>query len=481
MLERGRRIYIPNSADAQSRRVGQILKARGVEVTSATGSVNSAPNGEDGENERFDAAVDSDAMLQRMRRADLVMASPAGIDDDVEIETARREGIDVVDRTTVMEALFDQHWVIGVTGTHGRGTVTSMLAWILECDGREPGFLLSARSLDFDASTRDSSGRWFIVELDERIDSRRSLACDFVICNFLELADADELKQTVASMARFFESNRRLKESFVNLDCMGNRKLVRRLAMRPTGYAVEHRTEFRADDISDGEPCRAFQALHRDRPIGEFTLQIAGHYNVVNALGAIACAHRIGVGTDIIADALQTYRGLENRYTVARGGGVTLVKDRGRRPAQMESVVDTTRRDADGRVLVVFQPPDAGWIDAQARQGAEAVGKADYIAVLDAADEVSEPGPTERTTALMDALCQPPENAHYVADPTRLVSHLTERVEPGDALVFFGNDSFLRRADHVQAELAARAAKTEPEKEQPPLDGPLVEGDDEND
>lgn len=374
---------------------------------------------------------------------------------------------------TTPDAIDATDITIAVTGTHGRGTVASMIAWILEADGREPGFRFSTQAINFDEQTRPGKGRWFVVELEDPSKPKQPHRFDYVVCNYLDLvaSEGDSQADVVGRMRRFLESNRALKESFVNLDCKGTRQLVEQAALRPTGYALQHRAEFRAGVIEgdNADDIIELRAAHRDDPLGSFELSIPGSYNAINALGAVAVASRLGVAPEVIADALRDYRGLQNRYAVSSGGGVTIIKDFVQNPAALRRVVRSTASGTEQNVIAVWAGDDTG-VEAAVDDYADAFRDCHQVFVLGRDDMFP-------ADALVGAIRERGVDADVVAEQS-VVDRVVEHAGAGDRIAFLGDDAFLKQADHVQAEFVARAGQAPPEQQQQRFDSPLNEGDD---
>lgn len=467
------RIHVSGVGDGTMTALARIFHRRGARVSAS--AVRRTPAVE--ALAQLGVAVVSQPNEEVLGDTGLVIHPAGRTADDAAMRLAERHGIDTLDEGAALVQMAKGHRTIAVTGTHGRATVTSMIAWILECAGFQPGFALSSRAHNFGAEGRDATDEWFVFELDERLACHREVQLDYAVCNFLELVPSTYYRgvdDIVAAMRNCLESNRRLKELFVNLDCLGNRELIRGAALRPTGYGLDHHTEFRAEllDPPDGGGYR-FEAFHRDDRLRRFELSIPGRYNVVNALGAVAVAARLRVDIEVIAEALSSYQGLENRYTVATGGGVTIVKDFARHPVGVGRVVSSERRGFDGTLVGVFAPSRPETTPVDVEQFAPALADCDEVVVVDRFER------RDRLEALADELRRTGSTTVRFGDPGEpLAEQLADSVRPGDKLLFFGDEDFLGDADHVQAELASRAARTEPEAEQRRFDSPLTEGDD---
>lgn len=368
---------------------------------------------------------------------------------------------------------------IGVTGTHGKGAVAGMLAWILECAGWQPGFRVGGVLDNFGSSSRAPSGRWMVVEVDEQDRSQLREPTDYFVCNFLEFerggGEPDPLAEAIADIIASLAKNERLKEAFINLDCDGNRRLCERIGLRPTGYAVEHRAEFHAHVHGEADSPIEFQAYHRNEALGEFELGLSGRYNVVNALGALAVARRLGVEREAIVQGLATYAGMQSRLKGASGGGVTIVKERPRAAEEVGRLVDAQRDRVDkGRVWGVLEAhPDV--VDAsEPKAWARAASGLEDVLVT--AGSARDQG---RAQAFAATLREAGVEARHLGDETQLHQALLERVEAGDSVIFLGAEQLFRLADRFLAEVTSRAQTSEPRAAQPKVSGPFeVSNDD---
>jgi len=410
--------------------------------------------------------------------ADVVVKSTAIPEDNLELEVAREREKRIVHRSELLDWLISDDRTIGVTGTHGKGTVSSMIAWILETAGWEPGFVIGGILENFDTNARDADGEWMVVEIDESDGTHHNFSPDYVVCNFLELDHLnyyDDLDDIIGSMVEYIEDNERLKEAFVNLDCDGNRKLVERVDLRPTGYSTNHPSEFRGELLGREQLPIRFEGCRRQTSFGEFELDLPGFYNVVNAMGAIAVCRRIGVDLEAIREGLRTYAGVENRFTISSGGGVTIVKDYVSHPTGIRKVIESARGLADGRIITVFKPYRYTLIDYLEDEYGEAFQEADHSVITEmyAADE--DPIPGVDTHTVVDSIEDYGVPVTYVPDEEEIEPTLHEGVEPGDVVIFFGGDDFFRMAEQFEAELAQSAEQTAEAAEQPRVDGPLVD------
>ena len=255
--------------------------------------------------------------------------------------------------------------VLAVAGTHGKTTTTSMLAWILEQAGLEPGFLVGGVPMNFGLSARLGKGSCFVIEADEYDTAFFDKRSKFVhyrprtaVLNNLEFDHADIFDDLAAIERQFHHLVRTVPRSgrvVVN----GLEESLQRVLnagcwseVRSFGAAV--------DDFSAiGEP-GAFDALRRGEKAGRVEWELGGVHNQLNALAAIAAAEHVGVDPAAAAQALASFRNVRRRMELrGEAGGVRVYDDFAHHPTAIRTTVDGLRRQLGpqgGRILAVFEP-----------------------------------------------------------------------------------------------------------------------------
>jgi UDP-N-acetylmuramate: L-alanyl-gamma-D-glutamyl-meso-diaminopimelate ligase len=264
--------------------------------------------------------------------------------------------------------------VLAVAGTHGKTTTTSMLAWILEHAGKQPGFLVGGVPLNFGVSARlgaparPEAASLFVIEADEYDTAFFDKRSKFVhyrprtaILNNLEFDHADifadlaaierqfhHLVRTVPSTGRVVVNG--LEESLARVLAQGCWSEVRTF-----GAAV-------SDFTAQGEPSD-FAVLQAGQVVAQVQWAIGGVHNQLNALAAIAAAQHVGVAPDVAAQALDSFENVKRRMEVRgkvlkEGGSITVYDDFAHHPTAIRTTVNGLRRQigAKARILAIFEP-----------------------------------------------------------------------------------------------------------------------------
>lgn len=298
---------------------------------------------------------------------------------------SRARAADGTPRYPLMEAILDQglrytsgpQWlaenvlqgrhVLAVAGTHGKTTTTSMLAWILEHAGLQPGFLIGGVSLNFGVSARLGNMARpltpFVIEADEYDTAFFDKRSKFIhyrprtaILNNLEFDHAD-IFDDLAAIERQFHHLVRTIPSTGRIVTNGLEESLARVLhqgcwseVRSFGAAV---SDFRAE----GEPTR-FDVLEQGHRVAQVHWEVGGVHNQLNALAAIAAAQHVGVTPVTAALALREFRNVKRRMEVLGiANGITVYDDFAHHPTAIRTTIDGLRRQVGKqRILAVFEP-----------------------------------------------------------------------------------------------------------------------------
>ena len=253
--------------------------------------------------------------------------------------------------------------VLAVAGTHGKTTTTSMLAWVLEQAGLQPGFLVGGVPLNFGVSARLGSSPYFVIEADEYDTAFFDKRSKFVhyrprtaILNNLEFDHAD-IFDDLAAIERQFHHLVRTVPGSGRVVVNGLEESLTRVLTQGCWSEVRTFGSAVSDFVAQGEPSQ-FQVLQAGQSVAEVHWAIGGVHNQLNALAAIAAAEHVGVSPAVAAQALASFENVKRRMEV-RGtvNGVTVYDDFAHHPTAIRTTVNGLRRQVgQARILAVFEP-----------------------------------------------------------------------------------------------------------------------------
>lgn len=262
------------------------------------------------------------------------------------------------------ENVLRHKWVLAVAGTHGKTTTASMLAWILEDAGLNPGFLIGGVPLNFGLSARVTASKFFAIEADEYDTAFFDKRSKFVhyhprtaVLNNLEYDHADIFPDLGAIETQFHHLVRTVPANGLVV-ANGREASLQRVIERGCWTPVE----WLARD--DGWTCGAadrdgsFDVALRGKRIARLEWDLLGEHNQHNALAAIAAARHAGVTAVDAVDALSRFQNVKRRMEV-KGSvrGVTVYDDFAHHPTAIDTTVGGLRARVGGeRILAVLEP-----------------------------------------------------------------------------------------------------------------------------
>ncbi len=334
---------------------------------------------------------------------------------------------------------------LAVAGTHGKTTTTTILAYLLQAAGREPGFLIGGVAEDFGVSARIGQGREFVVEADEYDTAFFDKRSKFVhyrplvaILNNLEYDHADIFPDVAAIQRQFHHLVRTVPgrgRLIVNGEdarlaevlAMGCWTPVERFGFDP---ALEWSARLLEQDGS------AFAVLHRGAEVAQVRWPLLGRHNVLNGLAALAAAHAVGVDVAAVAPALAGFHSVKRRLEViGQARGVTIYDDFAHHPTAIHTTLEGLRAKVGAARIVVAMEPRSNSM----RLGAHAQALAPSLDIADAVVFLARPELPWDAAGVIAAVRG---DAQAVADTDALLARLGGAVRDGDHVVFMSNGGF---------------------------------------
>jgi len=298
--------------------------------------------------------------------ANIVVRSSAIPDDNVESKAAAVSGIPVLTRKDYFPKFFSNNQVIGIAGTHGKTSTTSMTAWMLTALGINPGFIIGSESINLGTNASSGKSNLFIIEADEYDHMFWGLECQIAVITSIE-HDHHDCSPTPGSYYQaFIGFVDRMKREGILIACTDDpevsevAKYARKKGITVVSYSLEdtksdyHAKEFQVT-TSIGYSFSLFEG--RDHLV-DISLSVPGKHNILNSIATMIIAKLLFQDLHKAAQTLNDYLGSQRRFQVkGEVDGVLIVDDYGHHPTEIKTTLEGAKASyPDRRIIAVWEP-----------------------------------------------------------------------------------------------------------------------------
>ena len=379
---------------------------------------------------------------------DFVTGSPAIAESNIEYQKARDLNIRVLSRAETLASICRCATSVGVAGTHGKTTTSSMLTTILLGAGKNPSYLIGGDVISLNRGASWSNSELFVVEADESDGTHAQLPLAATILTNIDIDHLDHFKTQAAIEQSFF-------------DYVGNIAGPRVLCLDDPACALIAQThnaitysvndnssaDYVATSIKFKNGSSSFGVAQnlgsQSVELGRINLPLRGHHNVSNALAALAMAMQFGVEFEQAAQALSNFGGVARRFDVQGvDHGATFVDDYAHLPNEISAVLSGVRDESDNwsRVVAVFQPNRFNRMSVISHLYADSFVAADLVVITDIYSSGTEPISGVTGQLVVDAILESHPNSRVIYQPSRtnLVEFLADEIKDGDLCISMG-------------------------------------------
>jgi UDP-N-acetylmuramate--alanine ligase len=389
---------------------------------------------------------------------DLVVISSAVPADNPELVAARERGITVVRRAEMLGELMRVKYGVGIAGTHGKTTTTSMVGTVLTDAGLDPTVIVGGRVNVLGTGARVGRGELLVAEADEFDRSFLRLTPVLAVVTNIDVDHLDTYGTPEEIEKAFVEFANRVPffgRAIVCLDDPWVQRVMPKIERRIVTYGLSAQADLQAYDVRPVPGGSRFRVRTGDEgPLGEVDLPMPGLHNVRNALAAVAVGLAVMVPFDDISKALGGFAGVHRRFErLGRWRGAWVIDDYAHHPTELIAALEAARQAyPDGRVHVVFQPHlYSRTRDLAAEFGASLLG-ADHALVTDVFPSREKPIPGVSGDMVVDeARSRGHRAAVFCPDWDDCVEALAERVREGDVVLTMGAGDINKLADRLVA------------------------------
>ncbi len=384
---------------------------------------------------------------------DVVVASTAIADNNIELITARARRIPIVPRAEMLAELMRFKKGIAIAGTHGKTTTTSLTACLLAEAGQDPTYVIGGLLNSQNANAKLGEGKYFIAEADESDASFLHLTPILAVVTNIDRdhmgtyeGDFEKLKHT------FIEFIHRLPFYGLAVLCIDDpivRELIPQISRPIITYGFSEDADIKACNWSQKLEISTFQvSLPGTETLLDITLNLPGQYNTLNALAAIAVAVEVGVSSKAIQNALITFQGINRRFQILgdfplAAGNFLMIDDYGHHPKEIQAVIDAIHHGWPGRrIVMLYQPHRYSRTKELFDDFATVLAGVDVLLLLEvyAAGEDEIPGADSRSLC-SNIRARGLRDPIFISDDSRTSEMIDAVLQDGDILLTQGAGS----------------------------------------
>ena len=378
--------------------------------------------------------------------ADLVVYSAAIGKENPELVKAKELGIPAVNRAELLGVLMDEYKnSIAIAGTHGKTTTTSMVSLILENAKVCPTILVGGNLSEIGGNVSVGKSDYFITEACEYMDSFLQLKPKYEIILNIDSDHLDYFKD-IDHIASSFEKFAHLVPKDGKIIAFDANPFVSKVISgleNVTTFGLSEGCDYSAKNIAfDESGMPSFEIYHHGTMLSKVHLQVPGEHNILNALAAYACAHSLGIDSNIICGTLNDFKGTQRRFDIVgvTASGVKIVDDYAHHPTEIKATLDASQNLPHNRLWCIFQPHTYTRTIALFDQFAEAFEKTDVLILAEiyAAREKNIYKISSEQLAEEIKKHHPEKEVLFMKDFHGIANYVNEKAAKGDLVITMG-------------------------------------------
>ena len=424
--------------------LAQLLKSRGVQVW-----------GSDTEEQFFTDKVLAAAGIECEigfsakhldRPIDLVIRSSAYSDDQVEVKAAKEKKIPVLSYAEALGELTAEYQSVAVCGSHGKTTISAMLAHVLKQANLSPSAIVGSAVPQFGGNALVGSGELLVFEADEYQNKLQYFSPQSVILTSIDWDHPDFFPSADDYFATFVTFLKKIPTDGFVVACYDSdnvKEAVDKAGLSPEQILTYGLTDGRLQMVRMwlDEGRWHFSATDGEEYLGEFWLKLVGSHNVANALAVIACARRLGVDLEAIRTGLASFEGTARRFE-NKGkltNGITVVDDYAHHPGEIKATLKAARAFYPYKnIRCVFQPHTFSRTQALLADFGKSFAETDEVIVLDTYTSAREKTGEVTSVQLVEEIKKNHTNVIYKPTISEAVNYLMETTNRNNLVLTMG-------------------------------------------
>ena len=391
-----------------------------------------------------------------IKDADVVVKSSAVKDDNPEIAFALSQKIPVIRRAEMLSEIMRMSYGIGIAGTHGKTSTTSMVGSVLSAASLDPTVIVGGIVKNYGSNNLLGSGKYIVVEADEFDRSFLTLSpiiagitnieADHLDC-YSDLKGVKEAFIEYANKVPFFGS------VIACLDDNGVQSIIPSINKEILTYGFSQQANVRAVNVKFNNFKTSYTAVYNGDKLGRINLNVMGEHNILNSLLAVATGLELDIPFGSIQKGLADYNGVFRRFEYkGEKDGVILYDDYAHHPTEIEATLKGVRDSISNRIVVAFQPHLYSRTQDFYEDFGRSFFQSDVLLVTPIFPAREKPLPGITGKLISDAAIQSGhKDVHYVESNDEIIKKIKEITKSGDILITMGAGNIYKFGENFLA------------------------------
>ncbi len=345
---------------------------------------------------------------------DCVVVGASWEDTHIEVQEAKKRGIVTITDSELRGQLSKEKVTIAVTGTHGKTTTTALLSFVCNSMQLQPSYLIGTGAIkQLPAHAQWGDGKHFTIESDEYIKSQSDRQPKFLdlepalsIITSLEYEHVD-VYRNIEELEGYFEQliDNTKQKAVVCGDWKSCQKIIQKYKDKVITYGVDRNNDYYIDQLEQSGGKTTFTVVSNGELFGEYSIQLWGKHNALNALACIVITEHLGLDRLEVRQALQKFSGLQRRTEMIVHDGITFIDDYGHHPTEIDVTLKAIKQHfPEKKICCIFQSHTFTRTQTLLADFVKSFASADEVIVVDIFPSARERVTNFTTDAFISAL-----------------------------------------------------------------------------
>ncbi len=454
MKDKGKRVHFVGIGGAGMCPLAEVMHSRGYAVTGSDQEKSFATE----RLESLGIKIQYNHVPELVKDCEILVYSSAINPANNELVHARKQGITVMKRADMLGNIMKESFSIGIAGTHGKTTTTSLIGNIFQDAGKNPTVIVGGAFRESKSNAIIGNGKLLITEADEYDRSFLRMFPAMAVVTNIERDHLDVYEDLNDIKNAFTEYVKRVPADGTVVLCKDDRgasQMYANIDRTVITYGTSKTADYQAENITFEKGTTHFDVIKNKEALGFIDLPLTGLHNVRNALAAIAVSCEMNVPFEVIKNSLNSFTGIKRRFEIiGTEKEITVIDDYAHHPTEILATLAAARNVGFKRLVAVFQPHLYSRTRDFLNEFAESLMRADVAVVTEIYRAREEPLNGVKSADIIEKMWEKDHaNVHYVSSVDKLAELLVPLLEPGDGVILMGAGDIWKAGEKILNEI----------------------------